>query len=111
MPVSSLRQSTMRVLAWSASRAAKTNITDSTSRFRLIRRPRLGRFSFKFASNYLGDTSEAFIAAGRAGFKIREIEAPIQNQINGQSSSTTTQSVLQTIKVFTVALLQIHARL
>jgi glycosyltransferase involved in cell wall biosynthesis len=111
MSVNNLRRSTMRVLAWSASRAAKTKITDSTSGFRLIRQPLLGRFSYFFASNYLGDTYEALIAAGRAGFKIREIEAPIQNRINGQSSSTTTQSVLQTIKVFTVALLQIHTRL
>jgi glycosyltransferase involved in cell wall biosynthesis len=111
MSVNNLRRSTMRVLAWSASRAAKTKITDSTSGFRLIRQPLLGRFSYIFASNYLGDTYEALIAAGRAGFKIREIEAPIQNRINGQSSSTTTQSVLQTIKVFTVALLQIHTRL
>lgn len=54
------------------------------------------------ASNYLGDTYEAVLAAGRAGFKIRELEAPIQNRINGQS-------VQPTIKVFTSALLQIHA--
>jgi glycosyltransferase involved in cell wall biosynthesis len=111
MSVNGLRRSTMRVLAWSASRAANTKITDSTSGFRLIRQPLLGRFSHTFASNYLGDTYEALIAAGRAGFKIREIEAPIQSRINGQSSSTTTQSVLQTIKVFTVALLQIHTRI
>jgi glycosyltransferase involved in cell wall biosynthesis len=111
MPVNGLRRSTMRVLAWSASRAAKAKITDSTSGFRLIRQPLLGRFSHTFASNYLGDTYEAVIAAGRAGFKIREIEAPIQNRINGHSSSTTTQSILQTVKVFTVALLQIHTRL
>lgn len=111
MSVNGLRRSTMRVLAWSASRAAKTKITDSTSGFRLIRQPLLGRFSYIFASNYLGDTYEALIAAGRAGYKIREIEAPIQDRINGQSSSTTTQSALQTIKVFTVALLQLHTRL
>ena len=111
MSVNGLRRSTMRVLAWSASRAAKTKITDSTSGFRLIRQPLLGRFSYIFASNYLGDTYEALIAAGRAGYKIREIESPIQDRINGQSSSTTTQSALQTIKVFTVALLQLHTRL
>jgi len=101
MPVGGLRQSRMRVLAWSASRARKAKVTDSTSGFRLICQPLLGRFSFMFASNYLGDTYEAVIAAGRAGFKIREIEAPIQNRINGQS-------VKPTIKVFTIALLQIH---
>jgi glycosyltransferase involved in cell wall biosynthesis len=111
MPVNGLRRSTMRVLAWSASRAAKTKITDSTSGFRLIRQPLLGRFSHTFASNYLGDTYEAIIAAGRAGFKVEEISTPIRERLHGESSSSTIQSFLQTIKVCTVALLQLHTRI
>ena len=101
----------MRVLAWSASRATRSTITDSTSGFRLIRQPLLGRFSHVFASNYLGDTYEALIAAGRAGFVVREISAPIRERSIGESSSSTMQSFLQTIKVFTVALLQLHTRI
>ena len=111
MSVNGLRRSTMRVLAWSASRAAKTKITDSTSGFRLIRQPLLGRFSYTFASNYLGDTYEAIIAAGRAGFKVEEISTPIRERLHGESSSSTIQSFLQTIKVCTVALLQLHTRI
>ena len=68
MTVSGIRRVTMRVLASSASRATHSIITDSTSGFRLIRQPLLGRFSRLFASNYLGDTYEALSAAGRAGF-------------------------------------------
>lgn len=111
MSVNGLRRSTMRVLAWSASRSAKTTITDSTSGFRLIRQPLLGRFSHTFASNYLGDTYEAIIAAGRAGFKVEEISTPIRERLHGESSSSTTQSFLQTIKVCTVAILQLHTRI
>ena len=111
MSVNSVRRITMRVLAWSASRATRSTITDSTSGFRLIRQPLLGRFSRLFASNYLGDTYEALIAAGRAGFVVREISAPIRERSIGESSSSTTQSFLQTIKVFTVALLQLHTRI
>ena len=111
MSVNGLRRSTMRVLAWSASRAAKTKITDSTSGFRLIRQPLLGRFSYTFAANYLGDTYEAIIAAGRAGFKVEEISTPIRERLHGESSSSTIQSFLQTIKVCTVALLQLHTRI
>ena len=111
MSVNGLRRSTMRVLAWSASRAAKTKITDSTSGFRLIRQPLLGRFSYTFASNYLGDTYEAIIAAGRAGFKVDEISTPIRERLHGESSSSTIQSFIQTIKVCTVALLQLHTRI
>ena len=111
MSVNGLRRSTMRVLAWSASRAANTKITDSTSGFRLIRQPLLGRFSYTFASNYLGDTYEAIIAAGRAGFKVDEISTPIRERLHGESSSSTIQSFIQTIKVCTVALLQLHTRI
>lgn len=101
----------MRVLAWSASRARKAKVTDSTSGFRLICQPLLGRLSFMFASNYLGETYEAVIAAGRAGFVVREISSPIRERSIGESSSSTMQSFMQTIKVFTVALLQLHTRI
>lgn len=111
MSVNGLRRSTMRVLAWSASRAAKTKITDSTSGFRLIRQPLLGRFSHTFASNYLGDTYEAIIAAGRGGFKVGEISTPIRERLHGESSSSTIQSFLQTIKVCAVALLKLHTQI
>jgi glycosyltransferase involved in cell wall biosynthesis len=111
MQVNGVRRLTMRVLAWSASRATQSPITDSTSGFRLIRQPLLGRFSHLFASNYLGDTYEALIAAGRAGYVVREIAAPIRERSIGESSSSTMQSFLQTVKVFTVALLQLHTRI
>jgi glycosyltransferase involved in cell wall biosynthesis len=111
MQVNGVRRLTMRVLAWSASRATRSPITDSTSGFRLIRQPLLGRFSHLFASNYLGDTYEALIAAGRAGYVVREIAAPIRERSIGESSSSTMQSFLQTVKVFTVALLQLHTRI
>jgi len=111
MQVNGVRRLTMRVLAWSASRATRSPITDSTSGFRLIRQPLLGKFSHLFASNYLGDTYEALIAAGRAGYVVREIAAPIRERSIGESSSSTLQSFLQTIKVFTVALLQLHTRI
>ena len=111
MNINRIRRLTMYVLAWFASRATKSTITDSTSGFRLIRQPLLGKFSQTFASNYLGDTYEAVIAAGRAGFIIPEIPAPIQERLTGESSSTTYQSFRQTIKVFTVALLQLHKRI
>jgi glycosyltransferase involved in cell wall biosynthesis len=111
MQVNGVRRLTMRVLAWSASRATQSRITDSTSGFRLIRQPLLGKFSHLFASNYLGDTYEALIAAGRAGYVVREIAAPIRERSVGESSSSTMQSFLQTIKVFTVALLQLHTRI
>lgn len=111
MHVGAVRRLTMRVLALSASRATRSKITDSTSGFRLIRQPLLGRFSLFFASNYLGDTYEALIAAGRAGFVVREIPTPIRERLRGSSTSSAIQSAMQTIKVLTVAILQLHTRI
>ena len=111
MQVGGVRRRTMRILAWSASRATNSQITDSTSGFRLIRQPLLERFSRVFASNYLGDTYEALIAAGRAGFVVHEIAAPIRERKIGESSASTIQSILQTIKVLTIAILQLHTRI
>lgn len=110
MHVSDSRRLVMRILAWSASRATSTKITDATSGFRIIRQPLLGKFSRKFAANYLGDTYEALIAAGRSGYRVREIPAPITDRLNGVSSSSSFKSIAQTLKVMTVAVLKIHTK-
>lgn len=110
MELGIIRRSTMKVLARSASKATGTKITDSTSGFRLIRNPLLEKFSSNFASNYLGDTYEALIAAGRSGYRVHEIPAPITDRMNGVSSSSALKSTGQTLKVLTVALLKLHTK-
>jgi len=111
MELGLIRRSTMKVLARSASKATGTKITDSTSGFRLIRNPLLEKFSLNFASNYLGDTYEALIAAGRSGYHVHEIPAPITERLNGVSSSSSLKSTGQTLKVLTVALLKLHTKI
>jgi glycosyltransferase involved in cell wall biosynthesis len=111
MELSLVRRVTMKILAKSASKATTTRITDSTSGFRLIRTPLLDKFASNFASNYLGDTYEALIAAGRAGYKIHEIPAPITERLNGVSSSSSLNSTGQTLKVLIVALLKLHTKI
>jgi glycosyltransferase involved in cell wall biosynthesis len=111
MELGTIRRLTMKVLARSASKATGTRITDSTSGFRLIRNPLLEKFSINFASNYLGDTYEALIAAGRSGYRVHEIPAPITDRLNGVSSSSSLKSTGQTLKVLTVALLKLHTKI
>lgn len=105
------RKSIMKVLARSASKATGTRITDSTSGFRLIRNPLLKKFSSSFASNYLGDTYGALISAGRSGYRVHEIPAPLTERLSGISSSSSLKSIGQTIKVLTIALLRLHTRI
>ncbi len=111
MTVSKIRRMAMWILAATASRASKMNITDATSGFRIITQPLLSEFSTNFASNYLGDTYEAIIAAGRAGYRVREIPAPLSPRLLGESTASTSQAFLLTIKCGFVYFFHFHLRI
>jgi glycosyltransferase involved in cell wall biosynthesis len=106
-----LRRLAMWLLARAASRASATRITDSTSGFRLIREPLLGEFSRHFSSYYLGDTFEAVVAAGRAGFRIVEIPAALAPRMHGNSTSSSVRSIALIAKVLLLSTLRFHHRL
>ena len=111
MKVSQIRRIAMWVLSFAASSAAKTKITDSTSGFRAIRSPLLNQLSSNMPAYYLGDTFEVIVAAGRAGYSIVEIPAPIKERTHGVSTASTIQAIRMTIKAMLVALFGIHCRL
>jgi glycosyltransferase involved in cell wall biosynthesis len=73
--VRTARRFAMNLLARRAERATGTEVVDTTSGFRAIRRPLLDQFAASYPVEYLGDTVEALIEAGRAGAKI--VERPI----------------------------------
>jgi glycosyltransferase involved in cell wall biosynthesis len=106
-----LRRLAMWLLARTALRAAATRITDSTSGFRLIREPLLGEFSRHFSSYYLGDTFEAVVAAGRAGYRIVEIPAALAPRMHGNSTSSSVRSIVLITKVLMLSTLRFHHRL
>ena len=111
MSVGVIRRYVMRILAKSASTATGTTISDATSGFRVIQEPLLSEFSRTFAVNYLGDTYEALIAAGRAGYRVREIPAALRSRQSGESTATVMQAVRFTIKGIVVSILHIHPRI
>ena len=108
MRVGRVRRIPMRLLANSASRAAGVSITDATSGFRLIQQPLLGEFSQSFPTYYLGDTYEALISAGKAGYIIREIPAALHAREVGESSASVSQAIKFVFKCLLVAALRIH---
>jgi len=109
--VSSIRRLPMRVLARSASAATGVPITDATSGFRLIQQPLLGEFARSFPAYYLGDTYEAVVSAGRAGYLVREIPAALAPREVGESSASIAQAIKFTLKSLSVATLRIHCTL
>ena len=111
MEVSGIRRLAMRVLSRTASSATGTSITDSTSGFRLIQQPLLGEFAQQFANNYLGDTYESVISAGRGNYKVVEIPAGLLPREHGESTASTGSAVKFTLKGLGVATVGLHKRL
>ena len=106
-----LRRFAMLTLSKVAQHATKHKITDSTSGFRLIRQPLLGELALHLPAYYLGDTFEAVVVAGRAGYHIEEIGVAMAPRLHGTSSSGNFRSIVLIGKVLTTVLLGIHFRL
>jgi glycosyltransferase involved in cell wall biosynthesis len=109
MKVHFARNLMMKVLARNASRATGTKLTDVTSGFRIIGGKLLIEFSLSFPVNYLGDTYEAVMSAGKGGYKVIEIPADITDREFGESSASTFQALSFTIKTLLVVVLRIHS--
>jgi len=111
MDVGATRKLAMNWLAFIASRATDHDITDATSGFRIITQPLLGEFAESFPSYYLGDTFEAVVVSGRAGYKVIEIGATITPRMSGSSTSTSARSVGLIAKSLFVVVFGLHFRI
>lgn len=98
MSMGRVRRMTARLLAFVASRACGTKITDPTSGFRCIRQPLLGELSRKLPPGYLSDTFEVLVAAGRSGYSIREIPAPFSERTTGVASTGSIASAAHVLR-------------
>jgi glycosyltransferase involved in cell wall biosynthesis len=78
-PVSRGRRLAMRVLAWRAARDLGHGLTDATSGFRAIGPTLLERFAREYPTEYLGDTVEALVIAGRSGAVV--VERPVEMSV------------------------------
>ena len=108
MTVPRHRRFAMWLLGVIASRACQTKITDSTSGFRLISEPLLSQFAKNFPSHFLGDTFEANVVAGRAGYKVKEVAAPISDRKAGVSSTGSGRSIIMIARSILVVLFNLH---
>jgi glycosyltransferase involved in cell wall biosynthesis len=97
------RRVAMRLLARLASRATDTDISDATSGFRLIRQPLLSAFARQFPSHYLGDTFEALVAAGKAGYRVAEVPVQMRDRQYGESSASFAVALRLTLRALILA--------
>jgi glycosyltransferase involved in cell wall biosynthesis len=111
MHVSMTRRFAMGILKAVASLACRTQISDSSSGFRLIRNPLLSHFAKSFPSHYLGDTFEALVISGRRKYKIIEISASIADRKYGQSSASSKVAILLIFRALIVTTFGLHFQL
>lgn len=107
--VRSARRFAMGLLARRAEHATGTKVVDSTSGFRAIRRPLLDQFAASYPAEYLGDTVEALIEAGRAGAKIVECPISASPRSHGRGSAGTIASIWYIARVL-IAIELMHNR-
>jgi glycosyltransferase involved in cell wall biosynthesis len=103
-----VRRFAMWWLARVASRATGRKITDSTSGFRLIRRPLLDELAVHLPDYYLGDTFEALVVLGRAGYAVEEIGVAMAPRQSGVSSASNGRAIALIGKSLTTVLLGLH---
>ena len=96
-----------RVASWATGR----KITDSTSGFRLIRRPLLDELAVHLPDYYLGDTFEALVVLGRAGYAVEEIGVAMAPRQSGASSASTGRAIALIGKSLTTVILGLHFRI
>ena len=106
-----VRRFAMWWLARVASRATGRKITDSTSGFRLIRRPLLDELAEHLPEYYLGDTFEALVVLGRAGYTVEEVGTAMSPRQSGVSSASNGRAIALIGKSLTTVLLGIHFRI
>ncbi len=100
-----LRRIPMRVLAIVASRAAKTEITDASSGYRVVRQPLLSEFARAYPVHYLGDTFEVLVQAGRRGYNVREVPVTMRARAGGIPSAGSTASASFTLRALLALLI------
>jgi glycosyltransferase involved in cell wall biosynthesis len=103
------RRFAMMTLARRAAKVTGTTVVDSTSGFRAIRRPLLDQFAASYPVEYLGDTVEALIEAGRAGATVVEQPVTIAPRAHGRSTAGTLAAIWYVARVV-IAIELMHKR-
>jgi glycosyltransferase involved in cell wall biosynthesis len=103
------RRLAMRALSARVRRIAGVHVLDSSSGFRAIRRPLLDRFAADYPVEYLGDTVEALIEAGRAGATVVEHPIAMTQRADGRSTAGALASMWYVLRVL-VAIELLHRR-
>lgn len=88
------RRLAMRTLAWGAGRLIGVQLTDTTSGFRAADRQAIALFARRYPAEYLGDTTESLVVAGRSGLRVVEVPVTMLPRQGGEASQRAGRSTL-----------------
>lgn len=103
-----VRRAGMMLLSRVAGRASGMDVTDASSGLRVIQEPLLSEVARHLPRHYLGDTFELYVAAGRAGYRIREEAVTMRDRSHGASSASFVAAVGLTLRSLLVVALRAH---
>jgi glycosyltransferase involved in cell wall biosynthesis len=89
-----LRRFAMRFLAVSVSALTHTRLDDVTSGFRASSARAVAVFAHSYPPEYLGDTVESLVIAGRSGLVIRQVPVEMRPRRGGTPSQSAFKSVV-----------------
>lgn len=93
-PARGPRRWAMRLLAATLSRAVDARLTDATSGFRACNDRAMTLFARHYPVEYLGDTVEALLIAGRSGLSVRQVPVVMRERVSGRRSAGTLRSTV-----------------
>ena len=80
------RKWAMKLLSTVLSRICRTELTDTTSGFKLCGPSAVRLFAVQYPAEYLGDTVEAIVLAARSGLVIRQTPVHMRERAGGAPS-------------------------
>ena len=100
--VNKVRRLAMKILALIIGRRIGQKLTDVTSGFRLTKGEAIKFYSLNYPSEYLGDTVESILMAGKNGFKLKEVSVIMEERKGGQPSQNLYKLIVYLARVVTV---------
>ncbi len=87
-PIGFVRRLAIRILSRAVSIHCKTRLTDATSGFRAAGTRAIRLFASHYPIEYLGDTVESLVLAGKVGLSIREVPVAMEARQSGKPSQS-----------------------
>lgn len=105
-----VRRFVMRTLARLISRQTDAELTDVTSGFRAFGPRAISLFAREYPAEYLGDTVEALLIAGRAGLTVKQVPVRMRQRQGGEASHSQLMAGLMLFRVLPAFVLSRHRR-